>query len=127
MVQIHLIFDRTYYHASQQSIVSCQNAATLNTPYVVIPNATLAKVRDMTRLKEEWKVQPSMALADSRAARTVQESTGLNPPNSKVLPEVNENGMIIFFLHIPKTGGKFVPTVMNFHGWMNVSCFMNSI
>lgn len=31
--------------------------------------------------------------------------TGLNPPYSKELPEVNEQGMIIFYLHIPKTGG----------------------
>jgi hypothetical protein len=30
---------------------------------------------------------------------------GLNPPNSKLLPLPNENGIIIFFFHIPKTGG----------------------
>ena len=29
---------------------------------------------------------------------------GLYAPNSKKLPEINENGMIIFYLHIPKTG-----------------------
>lgn len=29
---------------------------------------------------------------------------GINRPNSKKLPEINENGMIIFYLHIPKTG-----------------------
>jgi hypothetical protein len=40
------------------------------------------------------------------AAVSTAELVGKNAPNSKVLPEINHHGdMIIFFLHIPKTGG----------------------
>lgn len=98
VVQIQLIFYRNY------SNIACQDrsgTAMLSSSLVVIPNATLAQTRDMMSLKQEWKVPV--------AGRATQEQAlGLNLPNSKHLPEINENGIIIFFLHIPKTGGKKV-------------------
>ena len=98
MIQIHLMFERTYQHASQ-SFISCQGDTTLK------GNVTLVRPQDVTRLKDEWKIKPS-ALSGSAAATVQDDGTvGLNAPHSKHLPEINENGMIIFFLHIPKTGG----------------------
>jgi len=50
--------------------------------------------------------QPATAV-ERRQATAVEDvlPMGLNAPYSKELPEVNEQGMIIFYLHIPKTGG----------------------
>lgn len=62
--------------------------------------------------KKEPIKEPAAAAAAAATPRQLMPSSsssspslGLHAPNSTALPLPNDNGMILFYLHIPKTGG----------------------
>ena len=87
VIQLHLALNKFYAQSAPcPSILDGFKAAKL-------PTAT--SIAEKRRAEEKQK-----QLENSNDNLPI----GLNAPNSKELPEINENGMIIFYLHIPKTG-----------------------
>ncbi|CAB9518572.1 expressed unknown protein (Partial), partial [Seminavis robusta] len=67
-------------------------------PLVVLSNASITteaaiRLRNSKEFSRDWNVP------------TPLEQNGRHQTGSKLLPEINAQGMIIFYLHIPKTGG----------------------
>ena len=102
-LQLHLGLNK--FHAIEPS------EACLLTP-AVVPKVVVSNSRNASRSSSRSATYDTAAVSASRALVTTTapqlqqiEKQGLNLPNSRELPEVNENGMIICVLHIPKTGG----------------------
>jgi hypothetical protein len=69
------------------------------------PLAALKNASTTTEAERDSREVPSPKLPHVISSPLPQN--GLHQPGSKVLPEINHMGMLIFYLHIPKTGGKF--------------------
>lgn len=90
IVQLHLTFDKVY-HASVQ-VLSCQEDRTHDPPPKVI-----YKYRNITQI--QYVDRLSGEPVSTSVAATARRNGSLE------LPSITEQGMIIVFLHIPKTGG----------------------
>ncbi|CAB9509077.1 expressed unknown protein [Seminavis robusta] len=90
--------------------------------YKTAPCMTHSSSQELLDMPPEAQRQLLLASSSSSSSETTNEvdstprqkqettavsttSTGLHAPNSTRLPRPNENGIIIFYFHIPKTGG----------------------
>ena len=68
------------------------------TPSVIPKDDTVATITSLTQRRTQ-ETSPQVIPSPL-------EQRGIHQLGSKVLPEINHMGMIIFYLHIPKTGGE---------------------
>jgi len=125
IVQLHVMFDRVLHNANVH-VLACQEDRAHDPPRVVykyrnitLPPQIIVKYKNITQIqiqKEIQYVDRFLERTDGNNQQQQQEEKGGSPvlsstslgttiPKQKELPSITEQGMIIVFLHIPKTGG----------------------